>query len=164
MVLAVAMGHAAAQTYKWKDDKGRTIYGDAPPAKGAQPVDTKPYGWESEGPRECYTILCQGQRADEARRKRDEADAAAEAQRAKAERESPPVRGMDFEVYRNLKLGMSEAELLTRAGKPDLDSLDNIQGLFVKTYNYMPTGSNPFYTIITLRGGRIVNLERTRKF
>jgi hypothetical protein len=127
-------------------------------------VDTTPQGYETDNPKECYTILCQGQRAEEARRRREEEEAAAAAARARAERESPPVRGMDFDVYRNLKVGMSEAELLSRAGKPDLESLENLQGFFVKTYNYMPTSSNPFFTVVTLRGGRIAQIERTRKF
>ena len=167
LILAVATSSASllAQTYKWKDDQGRTVYGDAPPpAKGAKPVDTLPFGIETDGPKECYTLVCQSARAEESKRKREEADAAAAAVRAKAEREHPPVRGMDFNVFRNLQPGMSEAELLARAGRPDLDALDNVQGLFMKTYSYLPTASNPFYTLVTLRGGRIVNIERTRKF
>lgn len=164
LLLAAAIGHAAAQAYKWKDEKGRTVYGDAPPAKGAQTIDTTPQGYETDGPKECYTILCQGQRAEEARRKREEQEAAAAAERAKTQRDKPAVRGMDFSVYVYLKRGMSEAELLERAGKPDLESLENIQGFFVKSYSYLPTPSNPFYTIVTLRGGRIAAIERTPKF
>jgi hypothetical protein len=33
-----------------------------------------------------------------------------------------PVRGMAFDVYIRLKVGMSEAELLQRAGPPDYES------------------------------------------
>jgi len=163
LALIVVTGHAAAQAYKWKDDKGRTVYGDSPPPKGAQTVDTTPQGYETYGPKECYTILCQGQRADEARRKREEQEAAA-AERAKAQQAKPPVRGMDFGIYVYLKRGMSEAELLERAGKPDLESLENIQGFFVKNYSYLPTPSNPFFTVVTMRGGRIAAIERTPKF
>jgi hypothetical protein len=94
-------------------------------------------------------------------------------------------RGMDFEVFIRLDRGMSEGEVLTRAGPPDLLSADATEefsassavvappfinrGRFtrtevIKTYTYLPTLSNPFTTIITFRGGRIVNLERIKKF
>jgi hypothetical protein len=49
---------------------------------------------------------------------------------------------MDFDTYIRLKAGMTEGELLTRAGKPDHISLDAVR---------------------RLRGGRIDNIERTKK-
>lgn len=73
------------------------------------------------------------------------------------------ARGMDFDVYIRLQTGMSEGELLLRAGKPDSESLENFRDDIVKTYYYFPTVSNPWITLITLRGGRVVNIERTRK-
>jgi hypothetical protein len=73
-----------------------------------------------------------------------------------------PPRGMAFEVYIRLEHGMTEGELLLRAGKPDQRSNDNIrEGL--KTYYYFPTLANPHLTTVTLRSGRIVNIERSRK-
>jgi len=75
--------------------------------------------------------------------------------------EEPP-RGMAFEVYIRLELGMTEGELLLRAGKPDERSNDNVrEGL--KTYYYFPTTANPHLTTVTLRSGRIINIERSRK-
>ncbi len=74
----------------------------------------------------------------------------------------PPPRGMPFETYIRLELGMTEGELVLRAGKPDHQSWDNVrEGL--KSFYYFPTLANPFITTISLRAGRIVNIERTRK-
>jgi hypothetical protein len=75
--------------------------------------------------------------------------------------ESQP-RGMAFDVYIRLELGMTEGELVLRAGKPDHQTVDNPrEGL--KSYYYFPTVSNPFLTTISLRSGRIANIERVRK-
>jgi len=75
--------------------------------------------------------------------------------------EEPP-RGMAFEVYIRLEHGMTEGELLLRAGKPDHRVTDNIrEGL--KSFYYYPTAANPHLTTVTLRSGRIVNIDRSRK-
>jgi hypothetical protein len=97
-----------------------------------------------------------------------------------------------------LRRGMSEGELLQRAGPPDFETadgtavqafapfrrvrpIDNLRGrhgrhgrgqvlpygfseLTVKTFYYYPTLSNPFTTELTLVGGRISDLQRTRQF
>lgn len=95
----------------------------------------------------------------------------------------PSVRGMDFDVYIRLRKGMSEGELLERAGPPDYQSVDGSVGnkevvrrsesdpvsvnsteLIVKTFYYYPTASNPFTTVVTTTGGRIIDLQRERKF
>jgi hypothetical protein len=73
------------------------------------------------------------------------------------------ARGMEFDVYIRLQTGMSEGELLQRAGKPDSESIENARDDIVKTYYYFPTRANPWMTAITLRAGKIVNLDRTRK-
>lgn len=73
-----------------------------------------------------------------------------------------PARGMPFEVYIRLEHGMTEGELVLRAGKPDHYAIDNVhEGL--KSYYYLPTLANPFLTTISLRSGRIVDIERVRK-
>ena len=74
------------------------------------------------------------------------------------------VRGMDFATYIRLDRGMSEGELLQRAGRPDQMGVDRQQGDIVKSYYYLPTNADPFITIVTVRGGRIDNIERTKKF
>lgn len=73
-----------------------------------------------------------------------------------------PARGMAFEVYIRLEHGMTEGDLILRAGKPDHNSNDNArEGL--KSFYYFPTHAYPFLTTITLRSGRIVNIERVRR-
>lgn len=83
--------------------------------------------------------------------------AAAEAPPADA-----PARGMAFEVYIRLERGMTEGELVLRAGRPDHQSVDNVREALKSLY-YFPTLSNPYLTTITLRSGRIVEIERVRK-
>ena len=81
---------------------------------------------------------------------------------AHAADESP--RGMAFEVYIRLEHGMTEGELVLRAGKPDSQSVENMRNDIVKTYYYFPTSSDPWITTIRLEGGRIASLERIKKF
>lgn len=71
-------------------------------------------------------------------------------------------RGMAFEVYIRLEHGMTEGDLLLRAGKPDHRAIDNHwEGQ--KSFYYYPTSANPYLTTVTLRSGRIVNIERLRR-
>jgi hypothetical protein len=74
------------------------------------------------------------------------------------------ARGLPFDVYIRLQQGMSEGELLLRAGQPDSQSVENTRHDIVKTYYYFPTPSDPWITTIRLEGGRIANLERIKKF
>jgi hypothetical protein len=87
---------------------------------------------------------------------------------------------MPFDVYIMLRNGMTEGELLQRAGPPDYESNDGTVGSAVisgrrgrvRTFNnlelrklyYYPTLSDPFTTMVTLTGGMISDLQRTRKF
>jgi hypothetical protein len=74
----------------------------------------------------------------------------------------PAPRGMAFDVYIRLEHGMTEGELVLRAGRPDHQAVDNLrEGL--KSYYYFPTTANPFLTTVSLRSGRIVNIVRERK-
>lgn len=76
--------------------------------------------------------------------------------------EAAPARGMAFEVYIRLEHGMTEGELVLRAGRPDHQAIDNRrEGL--KSYNYFPTPAHPFLTTVRLRSGRIIDIERVRK-
>lgn len=74
---------------------------------------------------------------------------------------APQVRGMDFDTYVRLNRGMTEGELILRAGPPDYAAFENLAG-FVKSFYYYPTASAPFLTVVTLRGGRIHHIERTK--
>ncbi len=71
-------------------------------------------------------------------------------------------RGMAFDVYIRLEHDMTEGELVRRAGKPDRHTLDN-RGRGLKSYYYLPTRAYPYLTTVSLRSGRIINIERVRK-
>jgi hypothetical protein len=74
-------------------------------------------------------------------------------------------RGMDFDVYIRLQEGMSEGELLQRAGPPDSQQVTSAsQDGFTRTYYYFPTVSNPFTTTVTVSNGQITEIKRERKF
>ena len=75
-----------------------------------------------------------------------------------------PVRGMAFDVFIRLERGMTEGELLVRAGAPDHESFDGGWDAVVKSYYYFPTVTDPFTTVVTLHGGRIADLQRVKKF
>lgn len=151
ILLTAACGGAAAQTYKWVDERGIVNYGEKPPVgRVAKPVDTRPGG----------TIESAGVQ------KRESAPVAEIPVQAAAPQPVPtaaPRRGMDFDTYIRLQTGMTEGELLLRAGRPDHESLDQTYYDVVKSYYYYPTTSNPFITVVKVRGGRIVEIERTRK-
>ena len=75
------------------------------------------------------------------------------------------TRGMDFDVYIRLQEGMSEGELLQRAGPPDSQQVTSAsQDGFTRTYYYFPTVSNPFTTTVTVSNGQITEIKRERKF
>jgi hypothetical protein len=145
-LLILAAGAAGAQTYRWVDERGVTNYGEQPPAgRAAQPVNVQPAG----------TV----ESREAAKARVTEAPAAEPAPAVAA----PMARGMEFETYIRLQPGMTEAELHLRAGKPDHESVDNARHDIVKSLYYYPTSSNPYLTVVTVRGGRIANIERNRK-
>ena len=59
-------------------------------------------------------------------------------------------RGLAFDVFIRIQKGMSEGELLLRAGKPDSEVVENMRGNIVKSYYYFPTSSDPWITTIRL--------------
>jgi hypothetical protein len=150
----MACSPVAAQTYKWVDKDGVTNYGPKPPpGRAAQLVDTQSRNSIDTGELP----------------KRAEPDPRHEAVAAPP----PPLpavpagtvapRGMDFDTYIRLQTGMTEGELILRAGRPDHISLDNVRRDIVKSFYYYPTRGDPFITVVTLRSGRIDNIERTKK-
>ena len=145
----LAASALAAETYKWVDERGVTNYGEKPPAgRPVKPVDTTPGGTIESGgaPQQKY-----------------ESDVRRQADAMGAQPAAAPVRGMDFDTFIRLQKGMTEGELMLRAGRPDYESVENFRNDIVKSYYYYPTSSNPHITVVTLRRGRIVNIERERK-
>jgi len=152
----------AAQVYRWVDEKGTVHYSNAKPPAGVKATVVDPdarAGPPSPESGECYTVRCQGERMEQRLARREELEARLAAERAAAAPKRP--RGLDFRDYISLHRGMSEGELLTIAGAPDLLFSDVFA---FKAYTYLPTGPDPFTTTITVIGGRINHIERVRKF
>ena len=157
LLIALAAGAClAADTYKWVDDKGVITYGaKPPPGRPATLVNTTPSGSIAGG--------SAGARQDKP-----------EAEKPRAEPAPAPVppavaavalvRGMEFDTYIRLQRGMTEGELLLRAGRPDHESVENFRNDIVKSWYYFPTVADPFTTTVTVRGGRIANIDRVKKF
>ncbi len=159
LLIALAAGvSAAAETYKWVDENGVINYGEKPPAdRPAKPVDTQPSGVVETGG---YF----NQKLETEKRRRAEEQ---QVQSVPVPAPSPaaaPVRGMDFDTFIRLQRGMTEGELLLRAGRPDHESVENLRHDIVRTFYYFPTVANPFTTVVTLRGGRIADVDRIKKF
>ena len=158
LIIALSSG-AAAQTYKWVDERGVTNYGSKPPAgRAAQLVETQPGGTIETGDAQLKRLEADQKRRAEVLQPYPTAPVPAPAAAAE------PVRGMPFDTYTRLQEGMSEGELLSRAGKPDHVALASARRDITKSFHYYPTAADPFITIVTVRGGRISNIERTRKF
>ena len=190
VVLMLLASLVQADVYKWVDHNGIVHYGDTPPANAkSRSVDLH---FADSAPTIDVNSCCV---AKEDPLKRAEQPPVYIVFAAEPPVPSPAPRGMDFDVFIMLRHGMSEGELLQRAGPPDFEStdgnsvraialtrrgrpIDHLQGwrvrgpvipygirnLIVKTFYYYPTFSNPFTTVLTLIGGRITDLQRTRQF
>jgi hypothetical protein len=162
LLLLLAVTPAAAQVYRWVDEKGTVHYSNAKPPAGVKATVVDPdakAGPPSPESQECYTVRCQGERMERRLAQRQELEARLAAERAAA---APPrARGLDFRAYISLYRGMSEGEMFTYTGVPDLLFSDVFAS---KTYTYLPTAADPFTTTITVIGGRINHIERVRKF
>lgn len=162
VMLLAAAGSAFAQVYRWVDEKGTVNYSNAAPPKGVTATVVDPHaktGPASPESAECYTVRCQGERLEQRLARQQVLDARLAAERVAA---APPrPRGLDFRSYISLSRGMSEGELLTIAGAPDLLFSDVFA---VKHYTYLPTTIDPFTTTILVIGGRINQIDRVRKF
>lgn len=161
LLLAIA-APAAAQVYRWVDEKGTVHYSNSPPPAGVKATVVDPdakAGPPSPESSECYTVRCQGERMEQRLARREELEARLAAERAAA---APrPPRGLDFRNYVSIQRGISEGELIVVAGRPDLLFWD---ARSVKTYTYLPTVADPFTTTITVIRGRVSEIERVRKF
>lgn len=188
LVAFLALAPAAfADVYKWVDRDGSVHYGDTPPANArSRPVDMRNTG----NPTTTESIPCCAA-ADPPRPPEQPVYIVLPAE---TPAQSPAPRGMDFGVFIMLRHGMSEGELLQRAGPPDFQSADGyavqpivvtrhgrpidqlhdwrgqgalsygVSNEIVKNFYYYPTLSNPFNTVLTLTGGRITDIQRTRQF
>lgn len=160
LLAVVVAGTAQAQVYRWVDKNGTVHYSNSKPPAGVKPsvvnIDAKS-GPPSADSQECHTVRCQGERMEERIARREEAEARAAAQRSPS---PPQPRGLSFRAYLSIKRGMTEGELFSEAGAPDL----SFQDRSFKTYTWLPTHVDPFTTTVTLQRGRVSEIERVRKF
>lgn len=149
----------AAEIYRWVDERGVTQYSEKPPAnRPARLVDGRPAAAsvDAEGklvePPKPVTAPAAAPQI-----------AIAPPPPGAVVSQDKPVRGMDFSTFIYLQRGMTEGEVLLRAGRPDHESIENFRNYIVKSLYYYPTIANPFITVITVRGGRVADIDRTRK-
>lgn len=149
---------SAAEAYRWVDDKGVVNYGEKPPPnRPSKPVSMEPTGVIGTGEPQIQK---------------------GEPRRGSGESRPPQViavpipvpapsalavRGMEFDTFIRLQTGMSEGELLVRAGRPDHEAIENLAD-YDRTFYYFPTVANPYTTMVRLRSGRIVSLDRVKQF
>lgn len=151
--LVLAGAAIGADTYRWTDERGVVNYGERPPTgRPAKTVNIQP-------PVAVETPV----RPTEVVQHPTVIPAPVVTQPVAAVPALAPVRGLDFQTFTRLYRGMSEGELMLRAGRPDFESIENFRHDIVKSYYYYPTPSDPFITVISVRGGQIVHIERTRK-
>ncbi len=160
VLMALAAGVcAAAEAYRWVDERGVVNYGEKPPADlRSRPVDTRPGGTiESAFPSDPRPGLVQQWPAQGVQQPQFVMVPQVPTPSL------PSVRGMDFDVYIRLQRGMTEGELLVRAGRPDYEALDNLVE-YDRTYYYFPTVANPYTTAVRLRSGYIFRIDRVKKY
>ncbi|MEK6211663.1 MAG: DUF4124 domain-containing protein [Pseudomonadota bacterium] len=189
VVLMMLASLVQADVYKWVDRNGSVHYGDTPPANArSRSVDLRFAG--SATTTEVNSCCVANEDPPKPAEQPVYIVFATE-----PPARNPAPRGLDFGVFIMLRHGMSEGELLQRAGPPDYQSTDGnsvpaialtrrgrpidqlhgwhgrgavlsygISNQIVKTFYYYPTVSNPFTTVLTLTGGRITDMQRTRQF
>jgi hypothetical protein len=88
------------------------------------------------------------------------------------------ARGLDFRTYLSIQRGMTEGQVLSMAGPPDLQADEGVAfsnristqdraaartALAAKTYTYLPTEADPYTTTVTFVGGQLTEIQRDGK-
>lgn len=145
--------------YRSVDENGTPTFTQVPPSgRASKPVDLKPLSGSIDSVK---PVVPQRPSGPAAPAPAPAADAGPE--RAAGTGGPAGARGLPFDTYRLIRRGMSEGELLGRAGPPDYRGNEVNRGLLQESWYYLPTATDPFTTIIQLRGGRVVDTERIRK-
>jgi hypothetical protein len=161
VILVVVAGVCnAAEAYKWVDENGITNYGEKPPEDSrAARVDTQPSGIIETGGE-----IARPRAAETPQRLQERPVQVIPVPVQPSYARAAPVRGMAFDTFIRLERGMTEGELLVRAGRPDHDSVESVWDYPIRTFYYFPTVADPYTTVVRLRGGRIAHIERVKKF
>jgi len=160
LLCSVAACAAAQDIYRWVDQRGVVHYGEKPPAnRPSTVVNTRPAAGSVDADGKPIEIVKAPLPAPQPAPQQVFVPTPVPQPAV----QEPPVRGMDFTTFTHLQRGMSEGEVLLRAGKPDYESVENFRHFIVKSLYYYPTMANPYITVVTLRGGRLAQVERTRK-
>ena len=152
---------SAAEIYRWVDERGVTQYAEKPPeGRPSTVINTRPA---------LAPVDSEGRVVEPPKPAIPPPTPVVIAPQAPQYAPPPypqaaPVRGMEFGVYTMLRRGMTEGEVLVRAGRPDQETVEGGFRYVVKSLYYYPTTADPFITVVTLRGGRVADIERTRKF
>jgi hypothetical protein len=87
-------------------------------------------------------------------------------------------RGLDFRAYLSIQRGMTEGQVLSIAGQPDLQADQGVvfsnrgtthdraaarTAFAAKTYTYLATEADPYTTTITFIGGQLAEIQRDGK-
>jgi len=153
------------EVFRSVDDNGTPSFSQVPPSgRASKPVDLKPLSGSIDSPKPVAPQRPSSAQSAPPVAAPPPPPAAAPpaAGTERAARASGP-RGLPFETYIQIRRGMSEGELLGRAGPPDYRGNEVNRGLVQESWYYLPTATDPFTTIIQLRGGRVVDTERIRK-
>jgi len=149
--------------YRSVDENGTPTFTQVPPSgRASKPVDLKPLSGSIDSVK---PVVPQRPAGPAPALPSPLPSPAADAGPERAAGTGGPVgaRGLPFDTYRLIRRGMSEGELLGRAGPPDYRGNEVNRGLLQESWYYLPTATDPFTTIIQLRGGRVVDTERIRK-
>ena len=154
LLTLVLLGHyssAEATLVKCQGDQGNVIYQDTPckPGMELRNLDTDPatlsvVPWSSAAP--------------------TPPAAAPRTRGAQATRRPPneKISSGKAAERRFIRTGMSEAEVLRRIGKPEVDGhVGRKQGKDGKHWSYLPAAGDPdTITTLTIVGGQVANVER----
>ena len=145
LLLAVALP-AHAGVYKCAKDKGGVIYQDTACATGKElrNLDTDP----------ATLSVVPGTPVPEVKAPR-----ASAAKPARVQTGTVKVKGGSAQERKFLRAGMSEAEVILKAGRPDVESKG--RGKEGRRWSYLPAAGDPdTLTTLTFAGGNVAHVER----
>ena len=178
---AVLSAPLAAEVYKWVDENGITHYGEHPPANAsAIYVDVRPNLMEGVKKQDCRD--CQAEKSNPPAPAPQVAatlppvhglpfEIFIRIERGMTEGEvlvltgTPDQEVTEGTVERSAATASAANNVNPQTGvvTRNANIIKNTITQVVKTYYYLPTLSDPFTTILTFNGGRVVDIQRIRK-